>query len=94
VNKTLGGFLAPLATTSEAEEAAFGAYVDRHFPALRDHEPTHEQRLADMLSEPEPATPQQTAPTVPVIAHGPRQPADGDAEFELYMQTHFPQTRR
>jgi hypothetical protein len=33
--------------------------------------------------------------TVPVIAHGPREPADSDAAaMDAYMAAHFPQTRR
>jgi hypothetical protein len=53
-----------------AEEAAYKAYVHRHFPALRTNEPTYEQRLADMLSEPGPAS----------VSPAPQQQGAGDAD--------------
>jgi hypothetical protein len=45
---TLGGFLPTFEPVSEAEEAAHGAYVNRHFPPLRERELSREERLADL----------------------------------------------
>jgi hypothetical protein len=45
---TLGGFLPTSEPTSEADEAAYRAYMHRYFAQAREREPSPKERLAEL----------------------------------------------